>query len=263
MQPVVRSLRLLSVLADSGGGLGLQELADALELPVSTVHRLTSVLEDEGYLFRTPKTKKFILGPSVRRLVASTTSDYIRRVAEPTVAALNRATGETVFLAELVGTEVVCFAIVQGTRALRLFVHLGRTLPLHAAASARAILAYLDEATVASLLDGLEYTQWTPRTITDRAELVRHLAGARARGYDICDDEMEDHVWAVAAPLYDGSGQVRASIAVVVPLPSVGDPTRRSSLQSALLAAANEISIELGAKLADAPLDRPAGRTSA
>ncbi len=76
----------------------------------------------------------------------------MRRVAEPIVADLNRTTGETVFLAELVGKQVVCFAIVQGTRLLRLFVDLGRALPLHAAASARVMLAHLDEASVAGLL---------------------------------------------------------------------------------------------------------------
>jgi IclR family acetate operon transcriptional repressor len=247
MQPVIRALGVLTALADHGGGLGLQQLAETLDLPVSTVHRLTAVLEDEGFVFRTPRTKKFMLGPAVRRLVASTSSDYIRRVADSTLSALNRETGETVFLAELVGDEVVCFALVEGTRPLRLYVHLGRALPLHAAASARVILASLDRATLDSMLNGVEFTQWTPRTITDRTELVRHLDAVRDRGYDICDDEMEDHVWAVAAPIYDTSGGVRASLAIVAPLPTVGDAYRRAQLQSALLRAAAEISDELGA----------------
>ncbi|MCU1615044.1 MAG: IclR family transcriptional regulator [Frankiales bacterium] len=247
MQPVVRALRVLTSLADHGGGLGLQELADLLGLPPSTVYRLTAVLIDEGFVVRTGQGKRFMLGAAVRRLVASTSSDYVRRVAEPTMARLNRATGETVFLAELVGKEAVCFAIMQGTRPLRMYVQLGSSLPLHAAASARVLLAHLDEVTAAALLDEVEFTQWTPRTITDRRELVRHLELIRDRGYDICDDEMENHVWAVAAPLRDIAGEVRAALAVVAPLPTVGDAERRAELQSAVVSAAAELSTELGA----------------
>lgn len=248
MRPVVRALGVLTALADHGGGLSLQELSDILELPPSTVHRLASVLANQGFVIRTGKAKRFMLGPSVRRLVASTSSDYVRRVADPTVARLNRTTGETVFLAELVGKQVVCFAIVQGTRPLRVFVHLGRTLPLHAAASARVILAHINETSLGDLLTEAEFTQWTPHTITDRAALVRHLALVRERGFDVCDDEMPDHEYAVAAPLRDITGTVRAAIAVVAPLATVGNAARRAWLQVAVSEAAAEISAELGAE---------------
>jgi IclR family acetate operon transcriptional repressor len=253
MQPVVRALRILTALADHGGGLGLQELADVLDLPPSTIHRLTSVLEDQGYLARTPKDKRFLLGPAVRGLVASTSSEYLRRAGEPRLSRLNRLTGETTFLAELVGGQVVCFAIIQGTRPLRLFVQLGRALPLHAAASARVILAHQDDATIATLLDDVEFTRWTPRTITERAALERHLRLVRDRGFDVCDDEMQNHEWAVAAPLRDMTGQVRAAIAVAAPLATVGDAARRDQLRKAVIEAAREISSELGADSALRP----------
>lgn len=249
MQPVVRALRILTTVADNHGGLGLQELADALDLAPSTIHRLTGVLEQQGYLVRTPKDKRFLLGPAVRGLVASTSSEYLRRAAEPRLSQLNRLTGETTFLAELVGGQVVCFAILQGTRPLRLFVHLGRALPLHAAASARAILAFQDEETVSALLDTAEFTRWTPRTITDRAALEQHLRLVRDRGFDLCDDEMQNHEWAVAAPLRDLTGKVRASVAVAAPLASVAEASRRDALQVAVLEAAAEISAELGGEV--------------
>lgn len=142
MQPVVRCLRLLTMLADHPEGLGLQEIADLLELPVSTVHRLATILESERYLLRTSKGKRLLLGSAVRRLVASTSSEYVRSVAGPVMARLNRSTGETVYLAEQVGDDVICISIVPGTRPLRLFVQLGRSLPLHASAAARVILAH-------------------------------------------------------------------------------------------------------------------------
>lgn len=248
MRPVVRALGILTALADHSGGLSLQDLSEVLQLPPSTVHRLASVLEDQGFVIRTGRAKRFMLGPSVRRLVASTSSDYVRRVAEPTVDRLNRSTGETVFLAELVGRQVVCFSIVQGTRPLRLFVHLGRALPLHAAASARVLLAHVDESRLADLLNEADFTRWTPRTLTDRTALLSHLVAVRERGFDVCDDEMPDHEWAVAAPLRDATGAVCAAIAVVAPLATVGNAARRVRLQEAVSQAAAEISAELGAE---------------
>lgn len=246
MRPVARALKILTVLGEHSGGMTLQELADALDMPASTAYRLTTVLESEGFLIRTAKGKRFLLGSAVRSLVASTSSDYLRRVAEPVMARLNRETRETVFLTEMIGTEVVCIAVAPGTRALRFFVRLGGALPFNAAASARVILSSLDDRQVQALLDGVEFTRWTPRTIFDHGELLHHLAMVRQRGYDICDDELEDHAWAVAAPLHDLTGNVRAAVAVVAPLPTVGDASRRTELQSATLTAATEISAELG-----------------
>jgi IclR family acetate operon transcriptional repressor len=233
-------------LADYSGGLGLQDLADTLDLPVSTVHRLATVLESEGYLLRTTKGKRFLLGPAVRRLVASTNSDYLRTVAEPFMSRLNRSTGETVYLAELVGHDVICVAHLPGISPLRFFVQLGRSLPLHASAAARVILASLTDPEVNALIDTAELTRWTDRTITDRTQLLKHLGVVRKRHWDICDDEMEHQVWAVAAPLYDVNGELRASIAVVAPLPSINNTDRQESLRAATVAAAAEISAELG-----------------
>jgi IclR family acetate operon transcriptional repressor len=176
------------------------------------------------------------------------------------MAQLNRATGETVFLAELVGKEVICVSFSEGTRPLRLSVRLGHALPLHAAAAARVILGSLDERDAESLLQGAELTRWTPRTITDRTELMRHLALVRERGFDVCDDEMDNHVWAVAAPVRDLSGNVRAALTVVAPLPTVGDAARRLDLQGAVLKAAAEVSTELGASM---DVDNLAGPRSA
>lgn len=248
MQPVVRALRLLLVLADNSGGLGLQDLADSLDLPVSTVHRLATVLETEGYLLRTKKGKRFLLGPAVRRLVASTNSNFLRTVAEPTMFRLNGRTGETVYLAELVGHDVICIAHFPGTSPLRFFVELGRSLPLHAAAGARVILASLADSEVTAVLDTAELARLTDRTITDRAQLLRHLDVVRRRHWDVCDNEMEHQVWAVAAPLYDVNGELRASLAVVAPQSSIGDIGRREFLRDATIAAAAEISSELGAE---------------
>lgn len=257
MQPVVRSLDILRTLAENGGGLTLQELADVMALPVSTTHRLTNVLKSQGYVTRTLRGKRMILGPAVGKLVASTSSEHLRTVADPVMTKLNRKTGETVFMAELVGHEITCVAFRPAIRPLKFFVELGRVMPLHAASSARSILAFLDAEEREQLLEDHEYTRWTERTIPDHDSLLTHLESVRKQGYDVCDDELEPDVWAVAAPLHDVNHEIRASLVLVTPLPAVRDETYRQELQHALLAAANEISGELSGPRTPDSTSRP------
>jgi DNA-binding IclR family transcriptional regulator len=247
MQPVVRALRLLTALADSAGGMTLHDLAETLDLPISTVHRLATVLEKEGYLLRTTKGKRFLLGPAVQRLVASTGSNYLRAVAEPVMARLNRATGQTVYLAEVVGQDVICVAYMPGTSSLRFFVHLGRSLPLHASAGARVILSALAPSEVRMMLDKASMDRLTEHTITDHDQLLAHLETVRRRQWDICDDELESQVWAVAAPVYDLNDAVRAAVVIVAPMSTLGDGAQRESLRDSVVSAGLEISAELGA----------------
>ncbi len=247
MKPVVRSLRILRTVANSGGGLTLQDMAHELDLPLSTVHRLAGVLEDEAFLTRTPRAKRYVLGPAVRSLMSRTETEHIREVARPAMWRLRREYGEAVYLAELIGAEVICVDHLSGTGQLRLFVELGRSMPLHASASARVILAMLDDDIRTGLLDHLDMPSLTEQTITTATELNRRIGLIRRRGYDISERELDPHGWAVAAPLRNADGTLYAAITVVAPESNVAREKRRSDIQNAVVTAAKEISVELGA----------------
>lgn len=247
MQPVVRALRLLTALAEQRSALTLQELADLQQLPVSTVHRLTSVLQAEGYLIRSDRGKLYSLGPAVRGLVTATSSDLVQRVADPVTRQLNVATEETVIMVELIGNEAVCFARREGRRSLRMYVELGSRLPLHAAASARVLLADLPEPEARALLASHGPLQsWTERTLTDVDRVMERIRMVRDRGYDTCDVEMENKTWAVAAPITDSSGSTVAAIALTVPEVRAETEEQRVALKRATIRAASEVSAELG-----------------
>jgi IclR family acetate operon transcriptional repressor len=246
MQPIVRALNILELLAGKQAGLTLGELAAELDLPVSTAHRICKVLVDQKFIVRTPVGKRYLLGPSVRSLVAGTNGAFVRQVGDAYLDELNKTTEETTFLSEVVGGEVVAFSVRDGFRPMRFSVQPGGSLSLHAAAAARAILAWLPDTVRSSMLDGHEYARWTPRTISTPSALYRHLDETRARGYDICDDELDSRVWAVGAPIFDLTGTVRASITVVAPLDSVVSTERREFITQHTVASAREISTELG-----------------
>ncbi|WP_395405787.1 IclR family transcriptional regulator (plasmid) [Arthrobacter sp. UC242_113] len=247
MQPVIRALDILTALSGRGSGRSLAQIAEVVEIPLSTAHRFMRVLEDKGFVIRTAG-KRYLLGPSVRALVTATETERVREVAEPVMRRLIRDHGETVFLAELIGSEVICVSFLEGTRSLRHHVQVGSRLPLNASSSARMILAGLEESEIDDLISRAELERYTARTITDPRELKRHLLSTKASGYDVCDDEMENHVWAVGVPLHDVNGALPYALTIVAPLSSVESAPRRTELIEAAREAAADISVELGGR---------------
>lgn len=251
MQVVVRALSVLAHLANHPEGQTLQELADGLQLPVATAHRLLAVLGAEEYVVRAGEGKRYKLGASALAL-----SRGIRRnseAAEPYMQALSDQTQETVFLAELVGTRVVCVALVEGTRPLRLFVRVGQEMPVHAAASARSLLAFQPDGLVDAVLAEHELTRFTPETPASMAAVKRHLMLVRERGYDLCDQELDPNVVAVSAPVRAGDGKVTASVTLAAPRDRIDSVTRKRHI-ALIQRTASSISAAVG--FVDSALDR-------
>lgn len=245
MQPVIRALRTLRSVARAERGRSLQDLSDELEIPVGSMHRLLAVLSDEGFLSRSPTTKRYFLGPAARELVGVAPESGLVRPHDALRTAAE-TTGESVFLAELVGNRALCVALVEGRHPLRLFVRIGQEMPLHAAASARVLLSDLHDDVVRTLLTRTSMTPYTKETPTTIDQVVEHVRLIRTRGYDVCDDELDEGVWAVAAPVRSSSGRVRASVTAAAPISRASDDTTRSCLTEAVLTAAAAMAADLG-----------------
>jgi DNA-binding IclR family transcriptional regulator len=243
MQVVTRALAVLRTLADHPEGDTLQELCRALSVPPPTMHRLLAVLSAEGFVVRSTTTRRYTLGPDA--FVLSAGARHIADVARDALAEVNRLTQETAFATELVGDRAVCVALVESSRPLRLFVRVGQELPLHAAASSRTILAYLDERRVKEMVEAAGFERFTEETPGSIEEVLGRLQMIRHRGYDLCDDELDPNVWAVGAPIQDSSGEVVASVTVAGPLERM-NAVRKKQVIAEVVNAAASISQRLG-----------------
>ena len=248
IEVVVRAVEVLNAVALARSGRSLQELHGELDIPLGSLHRILSTLSQSDYLRRSPVTKRYFLGRAARALGSGSASASARLI-QPPPALVEAATetGETAFLTELVGDIPMCVSIVEAEHALRLFVRIGQEMPLHAAASSRAILAHMDEAVARTLLAGsaplTEYTEGTPRDIE---EVIRMLREVRSQGYAVCDNELDPNAWAVSAPIRDNEDRVTSSVTITAPGPRVADPEVRARATHAVLRAADALSAELG-----------------
>lgn len=259
VEVVTRAVEVLNAVAATRAGRTLQELHGELDIPLGSLHRILATLTQVDYLRRSPVTKRYFVGRAARVLGGATGSPSARLVHPPT--ALREAaseTGETAFLTEFVGDVPVCVSIVEAEHALRLFVRIGQEMPLHAAASSRAILAHLDETMVHTLLVDAqpltEYTEGTPHSLEDVMQVLKEV---RAQGYAVCDNELDPDAWAVSAPIRDIDDRVLSSVTVTAPGSRVTDPDTRDRATQAVLRAADALAAELGNPASAPTEDRP------
>jgi IclR family transcriptional regulator, acetate operon repressor len=216
---LARGLDILGLFTRSGPELTQTEISEALGLPLPTVHRLTAVLAERGYLERDPRTRRFRLGLEVARFMPPLLSGLrLPEIARAHVARLAEDTGETVNLAVLHEGEIVYLLSESGSRLLITQAPVGLRLPAHCTALGKCLLAQLPEETARDAAGPEPYEQRTPATATTWESLRPALARIRRDGVAISWEEYEIGLASIAVPVawLDGPG----SAAVNVSLPT-------------------------------------------
>ena len=249
VQSLERAFLLLELMADAGGEVAISRLAADSGLPVSTIHRLVRTLVARGYVRQLP-SRRYVLGPRLIHL-GEFASRMLATWAQPHLAWLVDAIGETANLAMLDGDRVVYVAQVPSRHSMRMFTEVGRRVHLHCTGVGKVLLAQLPPETARELLVQGGMPARTELTVTDPDELLRQLPAIADQGYAVDDGEQEAGVRCVAVPVPGGSAA--GAISVSGPAGRLGlDAVSRAVplLQSAAAALATELGRDGG---------RPAG----
>lgn len=196
------------------------ELSEAAGLPVSTLHRIVTVLRKHGLVTQDPLSKRYRLGYGAidlgRRAASGLT---IRQIAEPIMRRLAEQTGETVVLMVMNDTRdrSVCIERIESRHDLRLHLEVGEQSYLHAGASSKALLAYLPEPEVAELVRRVGLPVLAHNTIRDLSALQEDLRTIRRKGYALSSEETDPGAWGVAVPILTPDGPALASLGIAAP----------------------------------------------
>ncbi|MET7453250.1 IclR family transcriptional regulator [Streptomyces sp. NPDC005574] len=187
VKSAARTVELLEVLAARGDRPArLQELADELGVPRSSMYALLQTLISRGWV-RTDVTGS-LYGIGMHALLTGTSyldSDPRVRAVRPYLDEASQALGETLHLGRLDGRHVTYLATRESHEYLRTISRVGRRLPAHVGALGKALLAERGEE---ELPEG-PYEALTPRSHTSRESLAADLTEVRARGYSIDREE--------------------------------------------------------------------------
>jgi IclR family acetate operon transcriptional repressor len=240
-----RGLRLLHIFSESADGLTAKHVAERSRLPVSTVHRFLANLEGARFLNCTGDGV-YHLGIACFAIGQAALGQLdIRRVSLPYLQELNRQTRETIHLTVRHGLTAVYVEKLDSPEQLRIFSRIGAAVPLYCTAVGKVMLAHMLDDEREKILPQLAMQRLTPNTVGNLQELEAELYRVRKNGY-ACDlEEHELHIRCVAAPIWDHSGGVNASLSITAPAVRM-TITRLRQLATLIQTAGLQISQELG-----------------
>lgn len=239
IRSVERALDVLLCFAGEPGGLGVTQIAEKVGLYKSTVHRILAALEAKGFVRQDPATGRYHLGLKALELASVyLTSGDLPAVAYSEMLLLRDEAQETVSLYVRDGTERVRVQRAEGPLTVRRVVGLGERLPLYLGASGKVLLAWATPTEQARIID-----QILPKGF-DRAALEAALDQARTQGWAQSQEERDDGVSSVAAPVIDRLGQCVAALAVSGPVQRF-EPVRLTWLGERVQARGRAIGLKL------------------
>lgn len=167
------------------------------------------------------RTKKYYIGHGLFCLCATAKRhNKISNIAQPYLEHLVDVFGETSNLTILDGTDVVYVGQAESTNLLKMFTQMGARVPFYCTGGGKAMVAHLPEKRIEEILTNTVFRRFTDHTINDGEVLKRELKSIRIQGYAFDNEEREDGVTCIAAPVFDAYGIPVAAV-------SISGPTRR------------------------------------
>jgi DNA-binding IclR family transcriptional regulator len=226
---VDKAFELLAAFPGGGTTVGVSELARAMSLSKSTVFRLLTAMERNGFVER--HDGRYRLGRRLHDIGAQVYEPHpgsLHELLTPVMTTLYERSRETVHLGVLLDGEVALLGRLHGWRTAPHILRLGSRFLAHCSAMGKAMLAHDVDATEALLARGL--APRTPNTIVDASEFRHELRRTRERGIAINDQEARAQLSCVAIALLDEARRPVAALAISGP--TSGFDVRR---QAALL----------------------------
>jgi len=249
VQVVDRIFQILDVLGEVKGEMGATELAVRLNLHKSTIHRLLVSLERHHFVEKNQATAKYRLGWHLFELgmIAVSRLDLLS-LSRPHLELLVKKTCETAHLGIMSSGELISILSVEADRSLRLPATVGRRSPLYCTSQGKAILAFSPESVSAGIVRSMQFKAFTRNTITKQTRLREELELIRKRGYSIDNEELEEDLRCIGAPVFNHDGEVIAALSIAGPTYRVGGG-HLPKLIEAVITAARQLSTALGMRI--------------
>jgi DNA-binding IclR family transcriptional regulator len=245
VRAVERALQILNCFDDEHPERGISDIAQAVGLHKATAHRIVTTLVNYGFIERVAEEQKYRLGLELPNLGYKVIRRMdLRREAYPFMKQLVEEWDETCDLSIFDQGKIFYIEVFRGNRALTIAAAVGQRLSAHATASGKLLLAYLPEDDLDEILNQ-PLDAYTDHTVTSPEKLRNQLEKIRAQGYAVDCEEFESGVCAIAAPIYNRSGNVVAALGCPSPTTRM-TPDRISEIAESFKEMAKVISHRMG-----------------
>jgi IclR family pca regulon transcriptional regulator len=211
VQSFARGLAVIRSFSAAAPRQTLSEVAQRTGLTRAGARRILLTLTGLGYVQQ--QGRHFALTPRILDLgFAYLSSLPLWNLAEPVMEALVEQVKESSSAAVLDGAEIVYVLRVPTHKIMSINLGIGSRLPALCTSMGRTLLAELDEGSIDALLADHPPTPHTARTIVDPAQLKAELARVRRQGWCLVDQELEEGLVSLAAPIRDRAGRAIAAL---------------------------------------------------
>ncbi len=246
IQSVAHALDVLEEFKGDAVELGVTELSKKLKLHKNNIFRLLATLEARGYIEQNKSTENYRLG--LKSLELGQT--FIRqmgllRQARQTLERLAEKANETTYLAIIRNHDVIYLDVVEANQTVRVASRVGLRLPPYCTAVGKVLIASDSEEEIRKRLPEIMEKR-TPKTMTDPKTLVEHLKKVNSQGYALDDEEFEEGVRCIGAPIRDYTGNVVAAVSISGPAMRMTEKKIVDDLAHSVKEASEEISRRLG-----------------
>ncbi|MDO4518818.1 MAG: IclR family transcriptional regulator [Eubacteriales bacterium] len=207
-----RVLEIFDLLEMHPNGMTNKEISETLNYAQSSTLGILKTMKERGYLLE-DEQKRYYLGGRLMAIGATIASRIdVGKVAAPYLHHLMLTLEETCFLGVLSGKDIIYIAKETCARAISTNASIGSKKPVYCTGLGKAFLAFMPSEKSTELAKRLTFVPYTAKTVKNLDELREQIFRFREWGYAIDDQEIEDGLWCLAVPIYDGSGTMVAAI---------------------------------------------------
>ena len=241
VQSFARGLQVIRSFSAQSPQQTLSEVAQRAGLTRAGARRILLTLEGLGYV--RSNGRQFSLAPRILDLgFAYLSSLPLWNLAEPVMERLVEEVKESCSAAVLDGPEIVYVLRVPTHKIMSINLGIGSRLPADCTSMGRTLLAEMDTPALEALLHEHPPRRRTARTITDIGALKRELARVHEQGWCLVDQELEEGLVSLSAPIRDRAGRAIAAMNISGQVNRTSPEYMREHFLPRLRVAAAEIS---------------------
>jgi DNA-binding IclR family transcriptional regulator len=247
IQAVSHALDLLEQFHGDIDELGVTELSKRLKLHKNNVFRLLATLESRGYIEQNRATENYRLGLKALELGQTFIKQMgLLRQARPILDRMVEECNETAYVAIFKENHIVYLDVVETNLTVRVVSRVGSRLPAYCTASGKVHLAFMSEEELEATMAEQNLVQHTPTTLASADKLKAELEQVNAQGYAIDNEELDDGVRCIAAPIRDYTRRIVGAVSISGPNMRLADKRLEEELIPMILRAGEDLSTRLG-----------------
>ena len=246
VQSFARGLEVIRSFSAHSPQQTLSEVAQKTGLTRAGARRILLTLHTLGYV--ETDGKLFRLSPRILDLgFAYLSSLPIWNLAEPVMEDLVEQVRESSSAAVLDGLDIVYVLRVPTHKIMRTNLGVGSRLPAPWTSMGRVLLAALPDQELQTRLAQVPHARHTEHSAATQEELLARIRTARGQGWCLVNQELEEGLISIAAPLTDRTGRTVAALNISGQANRTSEAQMREQMLPELLRAARIISRMMGA----------------